>query len=78
MAHREMKYHRLDGPAVVRLREAAGLSQAQLAEQSGIAAPYLSQLENGRKRPSPDVAARLARELGVELARILRPVEAAS
>ena len=70
-----MKHHRLNGPALAACREAAGLSQAQLAERCGISGPYLSMIENGRKQPSAPVAQRLAEQLGVLLADIARPRE---
>lgn len=41
------------------LREAAGLSQAELARRSGVAQPNLAAYENGRRQPSPEMITRL-------------------
>lgn len=42
------------------MREAAGLSQAQLAARSGVAQPNIAAYEAGRRRPSPQMLERLA------------------
>ncbi len=44
---------------VLELREAAGLSQAQLAARSGVAQPNIAAYEAGRRRASPAMIARL-------------------
>jgi HTH-type transcriptional regulator, competence development regulator len=55
-----------------RLREEKGLSQADLAEKAGVTAPYITQLETGKKaNPSLDVLRRLAKALGVPVAELL-------
>lgn len=41
------------------LREAAGLSQAQLAERSGVAQPNIAAYESGRRRATTAMLARL-------------------
>ena len=41
-------------------RTALGLTQADVAEQAKITRPYYTQIEAGNKRPSPDVAKRIA------------------
>lgn len=41
------------------LREAAGISQAELARRSGVAQPNLAAYESGRRRPSEQMLARL-------------------
>lgn len=46
-------------------RRAAGLSQSQLARAARIPQPNLSAYENGRRRPSAEVLARLGRALAV-------------
>ena len=73
-----MRYHRLNGAEVARLREAMGVTQADLAERLGVTASMLSQIENGHKQPSPPVAFRLAALLGVKIPDIAEPVQAAS
>lgn len=49
-------------------RQAAGMSQSQLARAATVPQPNLSAYENGRRTPSPEVLARLARALDVPLA----------
>lgn len=45
--------------------DASGISQARLAERTGLTAPYISELRKGRKQnPSPEVAGKLAAALG--------------
>src|SRR3978361_384945 len=46
-------------------RRAAELSLRQLAEQTGISNPYLSQIERGLRRPSAEVLQQLAKALRV-------------
>jgi transcriptional regulator with XRE-family HTH domain len=48
-------------------RQAAGLSQAALAERAGTSRPTLSAYEHGRKSPTLDTAARIAGEAGFDL-----------
>ena len=46
-------------------RLAAKLSLRQLAEQTGVSNPYLSQIERGLRRPSAEVLQQLAKALRV-------------
>ena len=46
-------------------RTSAQLSLRQLAEQTGVSNPYLSQIERGLRRPSAEVLQQLARALRV-------------
>ena len=57
------------GERIKRLREAAGMSQGELAEKSGVDPSYISLLETG-KRPNPGVETlrRIAPVLGTTLA----------
>lgn len=63
----------LDGPAIVALREARGMSQADLSDATGIKRPALCQYERGVRGhlPTssihPSVGIRIARALGVKL-----------
>lgn len=50
-----------------RLREARGLSQAGLAERSGVPRPTIAHLETGTANPTLAVATKLALALGVGL-----------
>ncbi|MEW2349485.1 helix-turn-helix transcriptional regulator [Streptomyces sp. NPDC006684] len=47
------------GGELRRLREAAGLTQAELAAQVYVSASYIAQFEAGRRKPNEDVARRL-------------------
>lgn len=42
-------------------RKQNGMTQARLAELAGLAAPTISQIENGVRRPSPEVARNIER-----------------
>jgi transcriptional regulator with XRE-family HTH domain len=46
-------------------RVSAQLSLRQLAEQTGVSNPYLSQIERGLRRPSAEVLQRLAKALRI-------------
>jgi DNA-binding XRE family transcriptional regulator len=48
-----------------------GLSAGELANQAGISAPYLSEIENGNKAGSLPVLKRIAVALGVDLEEII-------
>ena len=47
-------------------REELGLSQKELAEKSGITQSFLCDIEQGRSKPSIDVAIKLANVLNVK------------
>jgi transcriptional regulator with XRE-family HTH domain len=49
------------------IREYRGLTQKQVSQQSGIAAPEISAIENGRRRGSVDTFKALAKALGTGL-----------
>ncbi len=46
-------------------RVAAGVSLRQLAQQTGVSNPYLSQIERGLRRPSAEVLQQLAKALRI-------------
>jgi transcriptional regulator with XRE-family HTH domain len=46
------------------LRRRQGLTQAQLAKLIGVAQPYITEIEKGRKRPSVEVLEKLCDSLG--------------
>ena len=55
------------GEELRKLRMDAGLSQSQLAKNSGVSQPYITQLETGtRKQVAADVLFRLAAALSVD------------
>jgi transcriptional regulator with XRE-family HTH domain len=53
------------GEFIAGQRRAAQLSLRQLAAQTGISNPYLSQIERGLRKPSADVLQQLAKALRV-------------
>lgn len=56
------------------LREAHGLSQAQLAERVQVALSYVTVIEAGQEtNPSTQILQRLARALGVPAKRLPEP-----
>lgn len=57
----------IDGRKLRELREAAGLTQEQLAEAVGVARPLITRAETGAKELSLAVAAAVARELGCKI-----------
>ncbi len=48
------------------LRKKLGWSQELLAEKTGVSAPYITQIEVGKRTPSLDIVEKLALALGVE------------
>lgn len=65
---------RVNGPAVRAIREALGISGANLARRVKISESMLSQVERGINGASPEVTRRLADALGVSFAAITFPV----
>jgi transcriptional regulator with XRE-family HTH domain len=62
----------LNGEALRVIRERSGLTQQALADLAGLKnASHLSNIEAGRRRPSPEVAKALADALKVPLVAIL-------
>jgi len=60
------------GEVVQQLREARGMTQAQLAERAQLSVSFVSILEGGQSsnNPTPAILGRLARPLGVTLAKL--------
>ena len=58
---------KLFGSAVRVRRTAAGISQEKLAERSGLHPTYISMVERGVRKPTLDVASRIAKALRVSL-----------
>jgi transcriptional regulator with XRE-family HTH domain len=59
-----------------RIREEAGLSQAQLARESGVDRATINKIEQGKRSPSIATLESLARTLGVDLADFFPKVQA--
>ena len=57
----------VNGGTVRRLREAYGIPQGKFAIDCNITPGYLSNIEAGRKQPSPEKMRRIAERLGVAL-----------
>ncbi|PDT65073.1 transcriptional regulator [Bradyrhizobium ottawaense] len=57
---------------LIKYRQAAGLSQEELAHRADIDRTYISSIERCKYAASIDVLDRLARELGVEAAELLQ------
>ena len=55
-------------------REHRLLSQADLADSSGISIPFLSEIERGNKWPFPDTLAKIARALNVRIYELFREI----
>ncbi|HEX9964150.1 MAG TPA: helix-turn-helix transcriptional regulator [Allosphingosinicella sp.] len=64
---------KLVGRNAARLRQAAGLTQEQLAERSGFSQQYISGLEAGQRNPTIVTLYELATGLGATPADLLRP-----
>lgn len=64
---------KLVGRNAARLRDAAGLTQEQLAERSGFSQQYISDLERGRCNPTIVTLYELATALGVSQVDLVRP-----
>lgn len=66
------------GRAVRALREKADYSQESFADAVGVHRTYMGTLERGRGNPSLDVIAKIARGLGISLAKLFEAVERGS
>lgn len=54
------------GPAVRAIREARDMRHGVLAQRANISRGYLTLIEQGSRRPTPEVISRLASALGVQ------------
>lgn len=55
------------GPAVRAIREALGIKHGIFAIECDISPGYLTNIEKGKKQPSPAVTAAMAKRLGVTI-----------
>jgi transcriptional regulator with XRE-family HTH domain len=69
-----MDMRKLVGRNVRRLRLAKGLSQEQLADDSGFSQQYISMLESGQRNPTVVSLYMLAQALGAEPADLLKRI----
>ncbi|GAB6159373.1 hypothetical protein JCM39194_25740 [Desulfotomaculum varum] len=56
-------------------REDQGLTQAKLAEKSGVSQAYICELEQGKKQPSVFIVKKLAKALGISVSKLLEDDE---
>ena len=63
------------GKVIRRRREAAGLSQEDLAEEAGLHRTYISLLERGLRTPTIEVVRQLAEALDTTMASLMGEVE---
>ncbi|GAA3086435.1 helix-turn-helix domain-containing protein [Streptomyces rectiviolaceus] len=63
------------GPGIRRLRRALDLTLADVAARAGVSAPFLSQVENGRSRPSMGSLQRIADALDTTAVQLLASAE---
>lgn len=70
-----MTYRLTNGATVRAMREALGIRHGVFAVDCLISPGYLTNIEAGRKQPSPAVARQIAQRLGVHLDAITYPAE---
>ena len=63
------------GQELRKAREAAGLTQEQLAFKAGVSRNYVSLLEHDAKSPTVQVLLRLCKAIGVKASRIIAKIE---
>lgn len=68
----------IHGPALAALRDAYGITQAELAAVMGISHAYLNNIEAGRKPGTMKLARAAAAHLGCPLLAIVAPASAQS
>jgi DNA-binding XRE family transcriptional regulator len=69
----EVVYAILDGGNPIKVwREFRDMSQQQLAEIAGISKPYLSQIENDKRRGTTEVITAIAKALKISIDELLR------
>ena len=68
-----MDMRKLVGRNVRAVRQARGMTQEQLAEQSGFSQQYISDLERGRRNPTVVSLYELAQALGSSPVELLTP-----
>lgn len=63
------------GPALCRVRLAAGLSQEQLGLGAGVRRNFISLIETGQNQPTLSTIAKLARALGMKASELVAVAE---
>ncbi|MGD1102733.1 MAG: helix-turn-helix transcriptional regulator [Terriglobia bacterium] len=60
------------GTRIIQLRNQKGLSQRQLSDRTGLAASYISRIENRHLEPRPHTLSKIALALGVPMSEIFQ------
>ena len=60
------------GTRIIQLRNQKGMTQQQLSDLTGLAASYLSRIENRRLEPRPHTLSKIALALGVTVSEIFQ------
>jgi transcriptional regulator with XRE-family HTH domain len=60
------------GTRIIQLRNHKGMTQQQLSERTGLAASYLSRIENRHLEPRPHTLTKIAQALGVPMSEIFQ------
>jgi DNA-binding XRE family transcriptional regulator len=60
------------GTRVIQLRNQNGLTQQELSDRTGLAASYLSRIENRHLEPRPNTLRKIASALGVSLSELFQ------
>ena len=60
------------GTRILQARDQRHMSQAELARRTGLAAPYLSRIENRKLEPRPKTLRKIAEALGLPVAELFR------
>lgn len=68
-------YYEALGRAIQVLRVERGLARKELAEASGVSYPYLSEIENGKKRPSSESLLAIANALEMRPSELMERAE---
>ena len=63
------------GEEMARVRKLKKLTQAELAQTVGVSQRTIAAIEGGTRRPSPDLAQKLGKELGFEWTRFYEDEE---
>lgn len=61
----------INGPALAAIRDRSGLTQSELARQTGVSQGRISELESGRRNVRPGTAKAIAEALAVPVVAIL-------
>jgi len=68
-------YYEFLGRAIKVERTARGMDRKVLAERAGLSYPYVSEIENGSKRPSSQAVLQIADALGLEPSELMAVAE---